>query len=111
MRRMRGNAPGKEAVNLYSKIHKAHGTTLLACCDEELAGTTIKGKEIEATLKESFFKDKKTDEKQLTALLKKADSINLFGEKCVEIAKRKHFIKESDIIRIGSVPHVQIYKI
>ncbi|MEK6941849.1 MAG: DUF424 family protein [archaeon] len=92
-------------------MHKTKEFTVLACCDEELSGKTIKGNEIEATIKESFFGNKKTGEKKLVSLLKKADSINLFGNKCIAIAAKKGFIKESDIIKIGKVPHVQIYKI
>lgn len=92
-------------------MHRQNGVTLLACCDEELAGKTLKEKKLEITLKESFYKEKKTSEKELEALLKKADSINLFGKKCVEIAKRKGLIKEADIIKVNGVPHAQIYKI
>ena len=83
----------------------------LACCDEELSGKTIKGNGIEVTINESFFGNEKTGEKKLASLLKKADSINLFGKECTAIAAKKGFIKESDIIKIGEVPHAQIYKI
>ncbi|HIH08293.1 MAG TPA: DUF424 family protein [Candidatus Diapherotrites archaeon] len=44
-------------------------------------------------------------------MLQEADNINLLGTKAVGVALKQGLIKEGDIIRIGMVPHVQIYKL
>ena len=92
-------------------MHKTSNVNLLACADKELIGKTFKEKNLEIEVKESFYKGKEVNEKELKVLFKEADNINLLGEKCISAAKKDGIIKDSDIIRINGVPHAQIYKI
>lgn len=96
---------------MYHKLHSAEGQTILACCDKELIGKTLKRGNIAFTVKEGFYKGLETSEQELKKLLREADSINLLGEKAVGIAIGEGFIKKEEIIMFGSIPHAIIFKI
>ncbi|AJF60793.1 MAG: hypothetical protein QT03_C0001G1314 [archaeon GW2011_AR10] len=100
-----------KGFNLFSRVFKAHGSNVLACCDKELLGKTVQDGEISIEARKGFYGSRKTSEKQLAGMLQEADNINLLGTKAVGVALKQGLIKEGDIIRIGMVPHVQIYKL
>lgn len=83
----------------------------MACCDQEIAGKTVQQGEIEFSVRESFYKGKKVDKKELKQWMEEADSINLVGKKMVAVALENKWIKKEDIITIDKIPHVQIFKI
>ena len=95
---------------MYAKLHETKEYSILACCDIELIGKTLKEKDIEMNVSENFYKEKEVNEIELKKLLKKANNINLLGKKCVKVALTEGFINKKDIIKISGVPHVQIYK-
>lgn len=84
---------------------------VLGCCDEELLGKTLNDDKYNLTINVNFYKGKKVGKKELEKMMDEANSINLFGEKCIKVAIEKGLISEESIIRIDGVPHVQIYKI
>ena len=96
---------------MYSKVYNIGNSVVLACCEKELLGKTIKEGNYFLEIKGEFYKDKLIDERELGKLLKEADNINLLGERPVSVALKEGLIKESDIIRIKGVPHVNIFKI
>ena len=91
-------------------MHETKDYSLLACCDKELIGKTLKEKDIEISVNKRFYKEKEVNEIELKKLLKKANNINLLGKKCVKVALTEGFINKNNIIKISGVPHVQIYK-
>lgn len=84
---------------------------MLFCCDEDLAGKTIKGENIEVEIKKEIYCDKKTDKKGLAELFREANSINIFGKESVSVAVEEGFAKEEDAKKIGGVPHLQIIRL
>ena len=86
-------------------------TTVLGCCDKELLGKTLSDDKYNLTINVNFYKGKKVDKEELGKMMDEANSINLFGEKCIKIAIEKGLISEEDIIKINGIPHIQIYKI
>ena len=96
---------------MYCKIHYIRGITILACCDEELLGEKIESSEFSVEIKDSFYNERAVTSEEMKEMMRDAGSINLFGEKCVEVAIEEGFINRSSIIMIGKVPHAQIYRI
>jgi len=96
---------------IFCKLHVLHGKSVLACCDQELTGKTVKEGEIEFSIRESFYKGKKVGEKELKQWMEEADSINLIGKKTVAVALENEWIKKEDIVTIDKIPHVQIFKL
>ena len=95
---------------MYSKIHTVQNSVVLACCEKELVGKVLKEGEYYLEIEDNFYKDKLIDDKELSRLLKEADNISLLGEKPVSVALKEGLIKDSDIIRIKGIPHVNIFK-
>ncbi len=98
-------------MTIFCKLHVLHGKSVLACCDQELTGKTVRDGEIEFSIRESFYKGKKVDKTELKQRMEEADSINLVGKKTVAVALENKWIKKEDIITIDKIPHVQIFKI
>lgn len=83
---------------------------LLAVCDRELVGRKLNLGEVEIEIKKSFYFEKFCSEEEIRELLKEARTINMFGEKILEIA-RSQKLAGDEVKIIDGVPHAQIYKI
>ena len=96
---------------MHAKIH-LHGTSrVLAVCDSGLLGKTLSKGKIRFNVSETFYGGAEVGRGELLELLSEHENINLVGEECVNAAIEKGLIKESSIIRIGSVPHAQVFKL
>ncbi len=88
---------------------------IIAACDKELLGKTLKFGEIEIKVSERFYGGKLVNEEELMVLLEEADVLNLIGNKVVEVAERlglihpeaKIFFEDSDGRKI---PHSMMQK-
>ncbi len=96
---------------MYCKIHVAGAKTVLAACDAELIGKTLKFGEVDFHISEGFYKGKRVSEEGLSKLLDEHNNINLVGKKVVSVALKKDLISERAIIKIEGIPHVQIYRL
>jgi hypothetical protein len=97
---------------VYVKVVKVKNEVILAICDEEILGKTFEDKEkgLKIEVKEAFYKGLKMELEDSISLFEKASIVNLVGEKIVEKAVRKGFIKPSGIIWIAGIPHAQLIK-
>lgn len=86
---------------------------IVAVCDSELIGKILKEGELVLNLEKyaNFYKGDEVDEKKVTQELLTATSANLVGEKATGIAKKLKLVKDSEVMRIQNIPHVQIYKV
>ena len=96
---------------MYAKKHQADYKMILAICDKEHVGKTYEEGEISFNASERFYKGEEITEKEMLEMLLEADSANLFGNKCVEIALKHGLVSEKSIIKIKGIKHVQIYQI
>ena len=96
---------------MYAKKHECDYKIILAICDKEHVGKTYEEGEISFTASEKFYKGEEITEKEMLEMLNEADSANLFGNKCVEIALKKNLVSEKSVLKIKGIKHVQIYHI
>ena len=96
---------------MIGKLHIYNKKKILACCDKHLLNTTIKYKNININLKESFYGDQVIREVELLEYVDDCDQANIFGRKVCDILLKNNKIKEDQIVYINKIPHVQIYKI
>ncbi len=83
---------------------------MLAACDKELSGKTLKNDEIEFFVSEKFYGNAEISEEVLAELLNEFGSINLVGKKSVGVALNEKIIREKSIIKISGIPHAQIFR-
>jgi len=98
-------------VFIFAKIHETVEATILACCDSELVGKTLKHGKINFRVSEQFYKGEQVAEQKLAELLGEFENINLVGKKVVSVAMKAGLVDEKSVIKIGAVPHVQIFKV
>lgn len=99
--------------DVYVKVTKTRGETLVAVCDEELLGKTLVDEERTLSFKvgESFYKGLKMELKDSLEYVKTASIANLVGSKIVKAAISSRLVNPLAVIAIAGVPHAQIVKI
>ena len=90
----------------YYKLHKTDFGTMIAVCDKELSGKTLKNKNLDFFVNPRFYGDEKIDEKILE-LIKKSNDGNVIGNKIVELLLKNKVISNNSIIKIGKIKHAQ----
>ena len=95
---------------MHVKIHEQSGKKVLAACDSSLLGKEFEEGQRHFKAYESFYAGEQIEKEKFLGLLEEHDSINLFGEECVNAAIEKGLITEDAVIRIQGIPHAQIFK-
>jgi len=98
---------GSQMNSISMKIYKVGNDVLIAACDAELLGKTLRNDDIEFRVSEKFYKDIIGDEELLKKNLSLATIGNLLGEKCVKCAIEMGLVEPENVIRIDEIPHAQ----
>ncbi len=101
---------------IYAKTHTTESGTILAMCDSELLGTIVKSGEKEIDLKKyaGFYSGEKVDEETAEKILSENMdfySANVVGNRSVVIFIKNGIVKKENVMKIGSVPYAQIYRV
>ena len=96
---------------MYAKKHETQYQTILAVCDKEHIGKTFEEGEICFTASERFYKGEEVTPEELEKLFDEAQSVNLFGDKCVDIAIKKGLVSEKSARKIKGIKHAQAYRV
>ena len=81
---------------------------LVAVCDAEILGKTLKGGKAPFIVSERFYKGVLCDLAEALEAMGKATIVNMVGKKIVKAAIEKSLVQESAIIYLGDIPHAQI---
>ena len=98
-------------MDVYLNLRKAQGHVILAVCDCELLGKTLKEGEITFKIKDEFYKGKKTTVDEAVGLIGNSTIVNLVGKTCVEHAIKQGYVHPEAVIKIEGIPHAQIVKL
>ena len=94
---------------IYVKIHSSgerfQQRVVIAVCDAVLIGKKIRGKNMEITAAEQFYKGEKKSAAKTIDLLRNATNCNLLGKEAVEAGIAAGIISRESVIMIGEVPH------
>lgn len=85
--------------------------TMLATCDAELLGRTLKEGKITFHVHEKFYKGPCVTLEEAMQLIKESTIINMVGHKIVRKAIEHGFVHPEAVLLIGGIPHAQIVKI
>jgi len=86
------------------KINKAQGKVIVAICDEEILGKIFEHDCLILDLSADFYKGNKESEQITREIMKKADNLNLVGEKTIQIALDEKIITKGNIRTIQNIP-------
>ncbi len=90
------------------KVYRREAGLVVAACDKEVCGKTLKTEEADIFINPRFFNEREASSSEVLELLKRCYSANLFGEKIVALAKKAGLVDTEQIKIIGGVPHAHI---
>lgn len=96
-------------ISLIMRKHISGKEILLAVCDKELLGKTLKSDDVEIKIGD-FYKGEEVTEEDLLSNVEKAKTINAIGEKTISFLIKNNIISRENLIYISGIPHAQIYK-
>ena len=90
------------------KIHKKDEKTIMAVCDSDLIGRIFEDNELQLDLSSDFYKGEQKNEKEVGDLIRNSDSVNLVGEKSIQIGLNEGIIEKKDVKFIQKIPYAQV---
>ena len=98
-------------MEVYVKIRRWGSQVLLAACDAEILGKTLKDSNITFEVSEKFYKGFKTSVDEAIDLIEESTIVNLVGTNIVRRAIERGYVHPEAVIEICGIPHAQIVKI
>jgi len=92
-------------------IRKSGNSVLLAICDAEIIGKTLRQGKIVFNVNEKFYKGAKVSIEEAISMIENSTIVNMVGKKVVEKAIEKGYVHPEAVLSIEGVPHAQIVKI
>ncbi|TGC11408.1 DUF424 domain-containing protein [Methanolobus halotolerans] len=96
---------------MYLKIHRSGGSVIVALCDREILGKTLKEGDISVTISEEFYKGDPVSEEEARDVLSRAGNINIFGDRSVSCAIDCGIVNKNNVKFIDGVAHAQVFRI
>ncbi len=96
---------------MWVKVHHSRtGEVVVAICDEDLLGKTIKvDDDFSIEVSEAFYGGVLVAKDELDRYIKQAGILNLLGENTIACMEEKGLVSRKAVIKIGNIPHVQLY--
>ena len=98
-------------MEVFLNLKKIGQNVMLAVCDCELLGKTLKEGKIVFRIKNEFYNGRKATVEEAVDLIGNSTIVNLVGKCCVEKAIAEGYVHPEAVIEIEGIPHAQIIKI
>jgi len=98
-------------MDVYVNLRRMGNQTMLATCDAELLGRTLKEGKITFHVHEKFYKGACVTLEEAVQLIKESTIVNMVGHKIVKKAIEHGFVHPEAVLLIEGIPHAQIIKI
>ena len=98
-------------MEVYVNLKQVGRNVLLAVCDCELLGRTLKEGKIVFHVKDEFYNGRRASVDEAMGMIGNSTIVNLVGKTCVEKAIAKGYVHPQAVLRIEGVPHAQIVKL
>jgi hypothetical protein len=98
-------------LEVYVSLRRLEGCVLLAMCDAELLGKTLKQGKIVFHIREEFYKGSLMRLDEAVGLIRQSTVVNMVGERIVRKAVEEGWIHPDAVLEIEGVPHAQVVKV
>ena len=98
-------------LEAYVNLKKIGRNVMLAICDCEMLGRTLREGKIVFHVKEKFYNGGKVSVEEAVGMIENSTIVNMVGKNCVEKAIAKGYVHPEAVIQIEGVPHAQIVKL
>ena len=83
-------------VDAYVNLKKVGGNVMLAICDSEVLGKTLREGKIVFHVKEEFYNGGCVSVEEAVAMIENSTIVNMVGKCCVEKAIKKEYVSNRD---------------
>lgn len=97
-------------MEVYVNLKQMGNNVVLAICDVELLGRTLKEGKIVFKVKNEFYNGGKASVDEAVNMINNSTIVNLVGKNCVEKAIEKGYVHPDAVLKIEGIPHAQIIK-
>lgn len=98
-------------MDVYVNLKKVGRNVLLAICDCDLLGRTLRQGNIVFHVKDEFYKGGRVGLDEAVSMIANSTIVNMVGRNCVEKAIQKGYVHPEAVLNIEGVPHAQIVKL
>ncbi len=98
-------------MNVYVNLRRWGKCVLLAICDADILGKTLKRGKIVFHIREDFYKGSLVSIEEAMDLIRQATIVNMVGRRIVEKAVEKGLVHPDAVLEIEGIPHAQILKL
>jgi hypothetical protein len=98
-------------VEVYVNLKKLGRNVMLAICDSELLGKTLREWKIVFHVKEEFYNGGRVTVEEAVNMIENSTIVNMVGKCCVEKAIAKGYVHPEAVLNIEGIPHAQIVKL
>jgi hypothetical protein len=89
---------------------KGYTEVIVALCDKDLIGKTLKEGETELWVNPRFYKGNEVSESVAASVVGNATIVNLVGKRAVEVGIKSGIVDKGNILSIDGVPHAQMVR-
>lgn len=89
------------------KLHKKDERIVAAVCDTELLGKKFEEGKLQLDLTSDFFKGEEKDDLTIGDTIRNVGSVNLVGEKAVNLGIKEGIIDKNHVKKIAGIPYAQ----
>ena len=89
------------------KLHKKDERIVAAVCDSELLGQKFEEGNLQLDLTSDFYKGEEKDELTVGDTIRNSDSVNMVGEKSVNLGIQEGIIEKEHVKKIAGIPYAQ----
>jgi len=100
-------------ASFYLKTHVSRFSTIVAVCDKQCLGKKFEsgGLVLDLGLHRRFYEGELVGEEEVKNALCNAGSINIVGDKSIELAAKALGVSKAGAKKIGGVSHLQVYRV
>jgi len=98
-------------LEVYMNLKKIGRNVLLAICDCEVLGKTLREGKIVFHVKEEFYKGTKVSIEEAVCMIENSNIVNMIGKNVVKKAIEKGHVHPEAVLNIEGIPHAQIVKL
>lgn len=98
-------------MEVYVNLKQMGNNVVLAICDVDLLGRTLREGKIVFKVKAEFYNGGKASVDEAVSMINNSTIVNMVGKNCVEKAIERGYVHPDAIIEIEGVPHAQIIKL
>ena len=96
---------------MYLSIRKIGRNVLLAMCDVEILGRTLREGKIVFCVNEDFYKGTKVNVEEAVSMIERSNIVNMVGRNVVKKAIQEGYVHPEAVLNIEGIPHAQVVKL